>query len=693
MIIHDIPLTKASEDKFGRGPIVEQVVDSINQLVSSDHDCVVYGIYGKWGEGKTSLMNFIKERLINQKEDDGILLIEFNPWLVNNDEALLREFFKSIMKGADESIRGVIKKYGSLAILASKSIVNAFFPGIGDALANGISMAKDALIDTEDTLSGLKTRASDAIIKSDKHLVIMIDDVDRLDKEELHAVLRLIRLVADFKNCIYIVAMDVDMVAKSIGSYHGNGNSQDGRHFLDKIVQVPITLPKVPKYDMQKLIEKELATALHNFSEGYSIDEITNAVVPFINTYRELKRFCNQLEFVLPHLKDEVNIKELCLIEAIKMVNAESYKRIFECRSQLMHEDSSFGRLVDPDKEKEEVENRYKDAKKYIEEGLYGARKEAVENAIELLFERSSIDYQGELDKKRLLTDVYFPKYFSLLVPSDLIPDRELDDFRTGIIKSKIDRIASRFNEWKEQYSASEVKRAALYLIRKSDNGADRCVMASLIAKSLSVSNLTKNYPPHVSVDADNMAAFIVHQVIHPNMFSQDPQYARMIVFDVDVLDDTMSFIFREGEINFCMNVLGTSEGHIFSNVVYDGRNVLPTLAKRFFEIGFKQQFKFSKFLLVTFLNRWKRVDPDSFGEYANDLFNNKNNDLGRIFNKFIDGTDDANNVVLFVGLFNHQVQLINKRLEGESEEVRSSRAVKVYASNYRPLIESNPDE
>ena len=144
MIIHDIPLTKASEDRFGRGPIVEQVVDSINQLVSSDHDCVVYGIYGKWGEGKTTLMNFIKEQLIKQKEDDGIHLIEFNPWLVNNDEALLREFFKSIMTGADESIRDVIQKYGSLAILASKSIVNAFFPGVGDAVASGISMARDA---------------------------------------------------------------------------------------------------------------------------------------------------------------------------------------------------------------------------------------------------------------------------------------------------------------------------------------------------------------------------------------------------------------------------------------------------------------------------------------------------------------------------------------------------------------------
>ena len=118
MVVHDSPLEDISDDKFGREPIVELVVDSINQVVSSNHDCVVYGIYGKWGEGKTSLMNFIKERLIKQGKTDRINIVEFNPWLVNNDEALLREFFKSITNDLDETIRRAFQKYGSLAIFA-----------------------------------------------------------------------------------------------------------------------------------------------------------------------------------------------------------------------------------------------------------------------------------------------------------------------------------------------------------------------------------------------------------------------------------------------------------------------------------------------------------------------------------------------------------------------------------------------
>ena len=79
MIVQDSPLTDITDDKFGRELIVELIVDSINQTVKTEHDCMVYGIYGKWGEGKTSLMNFIKARLLSHGKNDGINLVEFNP--------------------------------------------------------------------------------------------------------------------------------------------------------------------------------------------------------------------------------------------------------------------------------------------------------------------------------------------------------------------------------------------------------------------------------------------------------------------------------------------------------------------------------------------------------------------------------------------------------------------------------------
>ena len=131
---------------------------------------------------------------MSQGHGDKINIIKYNPWLVNNDETLLREFFMSIACKQDDETRRVFQKYGSMAILASKTVVNAFLPGLGAAFAEGIALAKNAFDDCKDTISEMKKNVSEAVIRSKKHLVVMIDDVDRLDKEELHTVLRLLFL-------------------------------------------------------------------------------------------------------------------------------------------------------------------------------------------------------------------------------------------------------------------------------------------------------------------------------------------------------------------------------------------------------------------------------------------------------------------------------------------------------------------
>jgi hypothetical protein len=623
---------------------------------------------------------------VSQGKKDGMNLVEFNPWLVNNDDALLREFFKTIMTDADDVVRDAFKKYGSLAIFSSKTIVNAVAPGFGSALAKGIKWAQKALEESRDSLSELKQKASDAIVQSKRHLIVMIDDVDRLDKEELHTVLRLVRQVADFKNCIYIVAMDVDLVSKSIGGFYGNGSHQDGRKFIDKIVQVPITLPKISTHKMQALVKEELSLALQEVACEEQIDNITTVVLPYISTCRDLKRYCNQLSFVLPHMKGEVNIQDLCALEAIKQVNAQAYRRIYDREEALRHIVGTAS-LLNEDKGHEEAAMNYDNAKLFVTEGMEGRLKDVVLNTLDFLFNNGSIFGQEDIDKKRLDTDVYFQKYFTQLVPGNLIPDRELDAFKEKVLEVELNFVVCQLDEWAYRFSASEVKRAALYLIRQFPDGDTRCRAASVMAKALSLCDLAKGLPPHVYVDPEVVASFVAIQIIHGYMFVQDEKNAQMNVWNAVLLDDTLAFIFEKGEMNYCMNLLCSSD-IIFGSGVYNGRNVIPFLARRFTELNFDEQFKYSKFLLITLFNRWKRVDEDTFKTYAQDLFTNPDIPIGVVLNKFIDGSDDGQSVADFVGLFKYQIPQINERLQGESEEVRKSHGARVYATNYRPLLD-----
>ena len=477
------------------------------------------------------------------------------------------------------------------------------------------------------------------------------------------------------------------MVAKSISDYHGKGSQQDGRKFIDKIVQVPITIPQIPHCDMEKLIKELLMDTLQDVVDKKQIEEISESISPFISTFRELKRYCNQLSFVLPGMKGEVNIHDLCLLEAIRMANAESYRRIYERENALRHIVDATTSLLNEDKGHEEAAKNYAAAKEYITQGIDGKLKEAVLEAIDYLFENGFIDNQLFIDKKRLDTDVYFQKYFTQSVPSELIPDRELDSFKGRFLELNEEEIAKQYDDWLKKYSASEVKRAALYAIRRCESGDERCRAASMTAKALSMCKLAKGLPPHVYVDPDVISSFVAIQIIHRYMFVQDEKYAQMNVWDVDLLDNTIYYIFEKAEMNYCMNLLASMDS-IFGSGVYNGKKTVPILLKRFVELGFDGQFKYSKYLLVTLFNRWKRIDPDGFNEFAKNLFVDPEIPLGSVLNKFIDGTDDGQDVVDFVGLFKVQVPQINERLQGESKEVRESHAAKIYASNYRPLLE-----
>lgn len=690
-VIQDIPLKKVSDDRLGRENIVDLIVDSINDCVQTNHPCLVYGIYGKWGEGKTSLMNFVEERLLDQGKEDRINIIKFNPWLVNNDETLLREFFRSMTNKLDDKTREFFEKYGSLAILASKTVVNAFLPGLGSSLAEGIALAKDALKDSKYTLLEAKKNVADSIIESKKHLVVMIDDVDRLDKEEMHSVFRLIRQLADFDNCIYLVAMDIDIVSKSIGEYYGMGDPQDGRKFVDKIVQVPITLPYIPKCDMQRIVEEELANILHHYVDPVTIIEIAMAVAPFFCTYRELKRYCNQLQFVLPHLKEEVNIGDLCILEAIKNVSAESYHKIYEQRELLLRQVSNVYYMKD-EESKKAVDQMCQDAKDYIVKDLNGNIKKVIRACLDSLFEKRSLYDDKNILEKRLNTDVYFAKYFVQTVPSNLISDRLLEEFRMLLPDMSIPDIVTYINGWSSKYSAKEVKRASLYAIGHSEYGITRCKTAGIIAKALSISSLAKNTPSSLAGRGEHISMFVSISVLRVNRYYYLDEFGdKVIDMKYDLYVDSLRYIFKHAEINYAMGVY-----YDLSEEIYESKSlleeVLPILIDKYKRLPFIQQFVYSRQMLVHLFFGWCKLDRESWNEYATVLVQSEHSSCLKILEKFVLEQRDIEGMGIFLNYFGHCIDIFNDKLLLELNGNQNDIA-KGYFANYKQLLEEHKQE
>ncbi len=105
----DRPITSKDEDKFNRWPFAERIADTI--VRRTDTTSLVVGIYGIWGDGKTSVLNMMEDAL---KSSQGVILIRFNPWYFQSEEQLIRGFFATMADALGRSLPTKVEELGKI---------------------------------------------------------------------------------------------------------------------------------------------------------------------------------------------------------------------------------------------------------------------------------------------------------------------------------------------------------------------------------------------------------------------------------------------------------------------------------------------------------------------------------------------------------------------------------------------------
>ncbi len=445
----DKPISEEKDDKFQRYPFSKRIADSIINRSSSDN--IVIGIYGAWGEGKTSVLNFIEKELENK---DKLIAIKFNPWRYNDEITLLKQFFQALatalnakLKSKKEEAGELLRKYGKLL-----SIEIPFVGNLGEKIEKTGELIAEVDIDT------MKKRIGEILVENEKKVVIFIDDLDRLEKDEIHAVFRLVKLTGDFANTTYILSFDENIVSAAIGERFGTGDQNAGFNFLEKIIQIPLKIPLAQKGALMKycfdLIErsiKESGIVLSDQEyENFSIKFISHILVR-LNTPRLAVRYANSLSFSLPLLKGEVNYVDLFLIEAIKVFFPELYLLI---RNQAYYFIGSYKNLYRNELNLQKI-NEFKDIikNKCINYNPEENRKineiltELFPNLGYVWYPNWDIDPLKEnirYNEKRISSSYYFNRYFSYTVIegdiSDVAFDELLEFIKDGDFLDKIEK-------------------------------------------------------------------------------------------------------------------------------------------------------------------------------------------------------------------------------------------------------------
>lgn len=440
----DEPLTNSEDDAFGRQPFAKRIAETI--IRRFDNNNIVLAIYGKWGEGKTTLMNFIENEL---QEQTDFVCINFNPWRFSSEEQLIKGYFMKLAESLEESLETEVEKVGNWTERYLSSIA-AFF--------NRSDFAKEVghLLSNAD-LEELKNRIQNILIKNKRQVVVFMDDIDRLNKQEIQSIFRLIKLTANFHYLVYVLAFDDEVVADSLQDRYGTFNQQAGRRFLEKVVQVPISLPKISEADLQNYCFSAINRLVEHFEIKLTPDDVNGFVYNFkkgieprLLNARMAIRYINSLYITVPILKDEVNFTDLLLIEGIKIFYPKIYHSIYNDSSLFLGTSLSG---TSPSQTEKEILGKQLEL---IFQLVNGNEIENLKELLSNLFPRlqtiyGNIYYSQDSEKewakyKRIASKRYFEKYFLYSIPHDDVSDQSVDSLISSLSYDTIEDIYQQFH-------------------------------------------------------------------------------------------------------------------------------------------------------------------------------------------------------------------------------------------------------
>lgn len=276
------PDVESSEDYLNFGEVSSLAVDI---LKSKNMLPVSIGIFGNWGAGKSSLLKIIQKQ-ISDENGDNVLIVNFDAWLYqgyDDARAALLEVITTKLNEAAQGNQSIVERTfdlfnrvdkvralgltiegialahgiptGGIISRSVSAVKNIFDVGLNeknynDTIQAGKDTFKSGLIREKEVYTppqqiNLFRQEYEEILKSlDKNLIVFIDNLDRCLPQNAIQTLEAIRLFLFLPNTAFVIAADEDMIRTSVAEYFKGTSSRHHIDYLDKLIQVPIRVPK-----------------------------------------------------------------------------------------------------------------------------------------------------------------------------------------------------------------------------------------------------------------------------------------------------------------------------------------------------------------------------------------------------------------------------------------------------------------
>ena len=250
-------------------------IKTIIKTINISNYCIA--INGEWGSGKSQVINNL---LIDLEEDNYIIHIK--PMINETKESLLKEFKNnifSIMKKAgiyhskNNSLEGYYQR-----ILELINIDDNISLGTLININKNNQTYKESKLELQkdiDILLGLNEE------KYEKHLIVIIDDFDRVEEDNQRQIISFIKEIIDFSGCIILVALDYKII--------DNKNKDVDSNYLEKFIDCRVDIGMV---DFEYIIDfhwKDRLKSCTDFVSKTKNEQCKVLTNDIINTLNENK--------------------------------------------------------------------------------------------------------------------------------------------------------------------------------------------------------------------------------------------------------------------------------------------------------------------------------------------------------------------------------------------------------------------
>ena len=334
------------EDLLGRVPFASQLAAAI--LNAKTPGAFTIGICGGHGSGKSSMLKMIAAKVAEampEQQDGAGVVMRFRPWNAGNFEQMTSAFFAQLSEHIststeDEELLRIgqkMERYSSG--LSMLKLVPGINPGVqivsGALHQAGTSLQGTANANIRD-LQRQKEEIIAALRKQTCRIVVVIDDVDRMMKDQVQHLFRMLDTLEDLPATVFLLAFDREALVKMLDT----AREGSGRERLDNAIQVMFDLPPVTAGQLQEVMHHHISRMLAGYPD-IRVDQEEWAriypagIAPYLESVHDVNRIISALTLKSALSQPETDFTVLAVLTVLQMKEPDVFAWLVRNRTLL----------------------------------------------------------------------------------------------------------------------------------------------------------------------------------------------------------------------------------------------------------------------------------------------------------------------------------------------------------------------